>query len=236
MGGRIRAARKAKRLSLEKVGLHCGVTAQAVGQWEFNEAEPGIGKLRLLTGLLEISMNQLTTLSAAANVIEQTTEEIRAIEFKANNQGSLATHAKVEQTADRIDVAQRDVIEINERDLTGKIKDLRALPNFHVWRLPEALFNYVGEVRIMRIMGDTMAPTLKPFDYIVIDTDNRNLVGTRTIFLLTDERTVLIRRVNPLPDSDDIYRLEADNSQPRDVKATSVHVLGRVVGKVSMQV
>ena len=240
VGGRIRTARKAKRLSLEKVGLHCGVTAQAVGQWEFNEAEPGIGKLRLLTDLLGISINQLTTLSTAADVIEQTTEAIRAIEFKGSpaNQGSQKMLIKVDRPADRInyDYALRDVIEIDERSLTAKIKDLRELPTYRVWQLPEQLFSYIGEVRIMRIRGDTMSPTLKPFDYLLIDTETRTLLGTQTIFLLTDERTVLIRRVNPLPDSDDIYRLEADNSQPRDVKAASIRVLGRIVGKLSMQV
>jgi transcriptional regulator with XRE-family HTH domain len=257
VGGRIRAARKAKRLSLQKVGEHCGVSAQAVGQWEFNEAEPGIGKLRLLTKLLEISMNQLTTLSAAADVIEQTTESIKsidvtqkttptegitAIEFKSDrapNQGSHRTQTKVVQTAGNHDFALRDVIEIDERSLTTKIKDLRELPAYRVWQLPEQLFAYIGEVRIMRIRGDTMAPTLKPFDYLVIDTDNREMLGTRTIYLLSDDRTIMIRRVNPLPDSDGdeiIYRLEADNSEPRDVKAARLRVLGRVVGKLTMQV
>lgn len=56
VGGRLRAARKNKRLTLAKVGKHVGVSAQAVAQWEYGEAEPSLDKLRILVRLLEFEV------------------------------------------------------------------------------------------------------------------------------------------------------------------------------------
>jgi transcriptional regulator with XRE-family HTH domain len=56
MGGRLRAARTAKNLTLEKIGKQLGVSAQAVSQWEYGEAMPAVDKLAALVGLLELEI------------------------------------------------------------------------------------------------------------------------------------------------------------------------------------
>ena len=59
LGGRIHLARKGKQLSLQTVGAACGVSPQAVGQWEHNEAKPAIDRLTRLAEILEIEVEAL---------------------------------------------------------------------------------------------------------------------------------------------------------------------------------
>lgn len=62
MGGRLRAGRTAKKLTLAKIGKHLGVTAQAVSQWEYGEALPSVDKLCLLVQLLELQIDAVVGL------------------------------------------------------------------------------------------------------------------------------------------------------------------------------
>ncbi len=61
LGGRIHLARRGKQLSLRTVGGACGVTPQAVGQWEHNQAKPEIDRLTRLAEILEIDVEALLT-------------------------------------------------------------------------------------------------------------------------------------------------------------------------------
>lgn len=57
LGSALRNARKAKRLTLQEVGAHIGVSAQAVGQWERDSDAPSTGNLRAYCELLAISLD-----------------------------------------------------------------------------------------------------------------------------------------------------------------------------------
>jgi transcriptional regulator with XRE-family HTH domain len=59
MGGRLRAARKAKNLTLEHVGKQLGVSAQAVSQWEYGETQPAVDKLLMLVHMLELEIGEV---------------------------------------------------------------------------------------------------------------------------------------------------------------------------------
>ena len=48
-------------MTLEDVGKACGVSPQAVGQWEKNEARPTVDKLERLAGVLEMTLAQLVS-------------------------------------------------------------------------------------------------------------------------------------------------------------------------------
>jgi transcriptional regulator with XRE-family HTH domain len=85
MGGRLRAARTAKNLTLEKVGKQLGVSAQAVSQWEHGETQPAVDKLCLLVKLLEVHLADVldmpsgsyprhTALKAISDRLEQVLE------------------------------------------------------------------------------------------------------------------------------------------------------------------
>jgi transcriptional regulator with XRE-family HTH domain len=59
IGGRLRAARKAKNLTLERIGKQLGVSAQAVSQWEYGETQPAVDKLCTLVQMLELELNEV---------------------------------------------------------------------------------------------------------------------------------------------------------------------------------
>lgn len=75
LGNRIRTARKKAMLTQRDVGRACGVSSQAVSQWERDEVVPEFDKLNGLMKTLKISAEWL--LAGAATEIEQ--DEIRAI-------------------------------------------------------------------------------------------------------------------------------------------------------------
>jgi transcriptional regulator with XRE-family HTH domain len=56
IGGRLRAARLQKKLTLAAIGKHLGISAQAVAQWEYGQAEPSLDKLMVLVQLLELHL------------------------------------------------------------------------------------------------------------------------------------------------------------------------------------
>jgi len=59
VGARLRAARKSKHMSLAFVGEKCGVSAQAVAQWEYGKAEPSIDALCVIARLLEVKLHDV---------------------------------------------------------------------------------------------------------------------------------------------------------------------------------
>lgn len=60
VGARLRAARQRQHLTLAQVGRSCGVSAQAVAQWEYGNAEPSIAALSALAQLFEIRIDEIT--------------------------------------------------------------------------------------------------------------------------------------------------------------------------------
>jgi transcriptional regulator with XRE-family HTH domain len=235
LGGRIHLARKRKRLSLQSVGQACGVSPQAVGQWEHNEARPAIDRLTRLAEILE------TEVEALLGQSDKTITELadRADRVAAQLMESLPPIAAANQVRQRFAKQLVNVGEISERDWTLATTDLCELPDYYIWQLPERLFDYVKSpkaVKIMRITQDTMAPALQPFDYLLIDAGVREIIGGRGIFCMTDGLTQLIRRVELLSGNGAVYRLHADNDKvsDRNVAADQLRVLGRVIGRVSL--
>lgn len=59
MGGRLRAGRTAKKMTLEEIGKALGVSAQAVSQWEYGQATPAVDKLVTLVQMLELQIDEV---------------------------------------------------------------------------------------------------------------------------------------------------------------------------------
>lgn len=62
LGGRLRAARESKKMTLQKIGEHLGVSAQAVSQWEYGESQPSLDKLVTLVQLLDVQIGDVVGL------------------------------------------------------------------------------------------------------------------------------------------------------------------------------
>lgn len=67
IGDKIKYLRTEKRLSQEKLGKLLGVSQQAVGKWEKNDAEPDTSALKKLSEIFEVSIDYIldnTTVSS----------------------------------------------------------------------------------------------------------------------------------------------------------------------------
>ena len=96
---------------------------------------------------------------------------------------------------------------------------------------PPALLRQLGvraaAASIIRVEGDSMAPTLEDGDEILVDRDRRRPDGRRGIFVLRVEGTLMVKRLRSAVGG---IELVSDNPAypPRLVPKRAVEVIGRV--------
>lgn len=100
LGARIQLARKSKKLTLEDIGKACGVSPQAVGQWENNDAKPNIDRLERLAGVLDLSVADLLSESPPATMAEAANRLARVAKSVAPDK---ALARELEQTSRQLD-------------------------------------------------------------------------------------------------------------------------------------
>lgn len=84
---------------------------------------------------------------------------------------------------------------------------------------------------IIEVQGDSMEPTLRTGDRVMIDTKDRN-PAQPGIFCLWDSDRTVVKRVEKVPASEPVtLRLKSDNPlhDTYEVLAELVHIVGRVV-------
>lgn len=59
LGGRISLARDTVGLTMEEVARTIGVEADTLRYWENDQAEPGVNRLSMLAGVLQVSLSWL---------------------------------------------------------------------------------------------------------------------------------------------------------------------------------
>jgi transcriptional regulator with XRE-family HTH domain len=79
IGGRLRAARESKKLTLEKIGEHLGVSAQAVSQWEYGETQPSLDKLCMLVQLLEVQLDVVVGMRGSRGAVAELTARLEQV-------------------------------------------------------------------------------------------------------------------------------------------------------------
>lgn len=90
-----------------------------------------------------------------------------------------------------------------------------------------------GEASLVRVDGDSMAPTLESGDMVLIDHRRRTLIGKSAIFACRADTDLMIKRVEMLPKTRNIL-LHSDNPDhptqevPAD-KAPDFELIGKVV-------
>jgi transcriptional regulator with XRE-family HTH domain len=231
LGGRLRAARKAKRLLQGEVGSMFGVSGQTVSTWEANESRPTDDRLTKLAEIYEVGFSDLTglNLNQRADLAEAQNEAAGLMETPRRNHRN-----------------HRNLIhvgEIHESDFLPTTKNLLDIPEFYSWRLPEHLFPYVRDptlIRVMRISSDANAPTFEAGDYLLIDCGVHAVIHTRAFYVCNDAQTATwIRRIEPVRDvatNKDVYRLSADGGKVtvREIRPEDLFLLGRVIGTLRM--
>lgn len=131
----------------------------------------------------------------------------------------------------------RDVVAIREHDVRasaghGTIVDGESVPD--TWQLPrryvrDGLSLRGGQLDIIEVIGDSMEPTLRSGDKIMVDLGDKN-PPVPGAFALFDGDAVVVKRIEKVPQTP-LIRIMSDN--PRhghyDVPAETVNIAGRVV-------
>ena len=104
------------------------------------------------------------------------------------------------------------------------------------WYLPEGMIRYEGgaipgAVRALRVRGESMEPELSEGDRLLVDT-SRRVPATGELFVLWDGGGLVVKRVEPLRDSDSPPRLRLKSANPDYADYTCLAEEAHIVGKV----
>lgn len=109
------------------------------------------------------------------------------------------------------------------------------------WGIPprfikDELRAQTAAVRIIEVMGDSMEPTVKPGDRVLIDTNHR-LPSPPGVYAVWDGYGVVVKRVEIVPRSEPPQvTLISDNPHHKSYTLTvdDAHIVGRVICKISL--
>ncbi len=108
------------------------------------------------------------------------------------------------------------------------------------WLLPDGMVRQEGgtdpgDLRILRIRGESMEPELSDGDWFVVDT-SRQTPSTGGMYMLWDGNGLVVKRIEFLPDNGGPSRLRLKSANPDyadyDCMARGLHIAGRVLWTV----
>ena len=119
-------------------------------------------------------------------------------------------------------------------DGTGGLMETDAVRG--CWALPDDYLRAELRVdtratRIIEVQGDSMEPTLRPGDRVMINTADK-CPSPPGVFALWDGFGVVVKRLDPIPNSDPpTLQIQSDNPNHRayDRTANEINIIGRVV-------
>ena len=108
------------------------------------------------------------------------------------------------------------------------------------WFLPEGMVRHEGnaapgDLRLLRVRGESMEPELSDGDRLVVDTARARPVSGE-MCVLWDGAGLVVKRVEYLPDPEGPSRLRLKSANPDyddyDCLVQDIHLLGRVVWSI----
>lgn len=101
------------------------------------------------------------------------------------------------------------------------------------WQIPKTEFQTITfanpeSVKMLRVFGDSMEPTLKDGDWVLVDT-SRNAVDSDGMFLIRMTSGLAVKRIQNTIGSDIV--IKSDNSKYDNITASAsdVYVVGKVI-------
>ncbi|MDH3028307.1 XRE family transcriptional regulator [Methylobacterium fujisawaense] len=162
LGKAIRAARRAKKLTLAQVAEQIGVSGPAVQQWEAGRTEPSPSNLKAVARLLDLDDNELSTAALESIGYKVTALSSGEEPFIRENLRSQPSSTQVHYTQLPIDVPVISVA-VSDGDgdfyLNGEITDYV--------RRPVGL-SYARDVYALYAMNDTMFPKYEDGDIVFV--------------------------------------------------------------------
>jgi transcriptional regulator with XRE-family HTH domain len=102
-----------------------------------------------------------------------------------------------------------------------------------LWQMPKTEFQTITfanpeAVKMLRVFGDSMEPTLKDGDWVLVDT-SRNAVDSDGMFLIRMTSGLAVKRIQNTIGSDIV--IKSDNSKYDNITASAsdVYVVGKVI-------
>lgn len=212
LGDRLRQARELRGGSQDELGRAAGVTRAAVAQWEKGTTAPTADKIEDICDFLDCDPVWLLTGKHG--------------KWDRDGRGSA-----------EVGVATISVPEYDVRVsmgggafLVGPETKRDIWPFSRRYLVDELRLSPSGLV-VLEAIGDSMEPTLRSGDRVLVDTGNKR-VSQPGIFVLWDEDGPVIKRLELIPNSDPL-RIKRISDNPLhgtyEVLAAQTNIVGRVV-------
>jgi phage repressor protein C with HTH and peptisase S24 domain len=219
LGKRIERLRLKQDISQSALGRAVGVKPQSIQAIESGKAK-GSKHIVAIARILKVSPDYLQT-----GIGEEASEERLS---HIGNEPDLP-----EQVPDH------EVIRIPEYDVRagmgeGFIVDRETIKDtwtFSRRYLSEELRLAIRNLVVIEVVGDSMEPTLKSGDRVLVDMGDRR-IGTPGIFVLWDGDGTVAKRLDLIPGSEPRKMLRISDNPlhpPREVLVEDTNIVGRVV-------
>lgn len=205
---RIKELRGARDLTQDDIARACGVSRAAVAQWESGSSAPTLDKMEALTGILATDSIYLLDgkhVAQSKSGRDLVSGSIPVTEYDVRVSAGGGFHISEE--------TKRDVWLFSKRYLAD---ELRLSP---------------GRLVVLEVVGDSMEPTLKSGDRVLV-----NMADTRVsqpgIFVLWDGDGTVVKRLELVPTSrPPVLKRISDNPLhgTYEVRAADTKIIGRVV-------
>jgi len=211
-GKRLKALLAEKKKSQDFLAVELGLSQPAVSKWCREESEPDIITIHKIAEILDVSFSDLGLISA--NNKEMTVKAIRIPICESEASAESGCFNDTEK--------MENYLMIDRETIRG---ELQCNPD-----------NLV----IIRIRGDSMSPTIKPGEMVVIDkTVNSFFTDGIYVFRLSDE-TLFVKRIQILP-GQKVNVISANAAYPAyqmnlaDKDNEGLAVVGRVMAIIAIE-
>ena len=214
LGVRIAKARGDRGLSQAKLARALKRSQAAIGQWETGEREPDIATISAIAAELRVSPGWLAFDGAGVESLPLDMVAVRELDARA---------------AAGPNAMDLDVMKGREAEAT-----------LAVFGFPSAGFRDIygaspERVRMLPVIGDSMAPTLMPGQKIMVDTEDKRPTPPG-IFVVWDGLGLVIKRVTFVVAHSEPARVRISSDNPRydpyERLVEEAYIQGRVISVI----
>lgn len=209
LGNRIREARELRGITQDELGAACGVSRNAVSLWESGGSAPTLDKIEPMTEKLDI--DPVWLLRGKHNQSAKRTPEVGVVTVSVPEYDvRVSAGGGSFQISDE---TKKDVWLFSRRYVADELR--------------------LGAARlvVLEVIGDSMEPTLRPGDRVLVNMADRR-VSQPGLFVLWDGDGTVVKRLELVPGTKPmmINRI-SDNPLNKSyaVLAGEVNIIGRVV-------
>jgi phage repressor protein C with HTH and peptisase S24 domain len=227
IGQRLKQAREQAELTQSALAEAAHVDQSTLAHWERGKTKPSPEKVALMAPALGVSEEWLLYGRGRG-----------PLGTGGGNGAAHRVRADVEDVQTSTVFGSVSIDELDTRVGAGAGQLIEGGVKVGHWMMPRELMKLAtaaGEdsVKVVSVVGDSMAPTLNPTDRVLVDTSDR-LPSPPGIFVVWDGMGLVVKRIEYIPHSDPAtIRISSDNARyaPYERSLEEAHIQGRVIGK-----